>query len=105
MCLGNHGRLLSSICVAVLPCCLQELMRDQPMPALTALQQLQLKQLQEQQHALLEAQQQQQAAAALLAQQQQAAERLHVLNQQRGLLAAGGVGLRAGGGFAGMMMF
>jgi DNA-binding protein H-NS len=74
-------------------------MRDQPMPALTALQQLQLKQLQEQHHSLQEAAQQQQAAA-MLAQQQQAAQRLHVLNQQRGLLAAGGIG--AAGGLSGM---
>lgn len=75
-------------------------MRDQPMPALTALQQLQLKQLQEQQHSLQEVAQQQQAAA-MLAQQQQAAQRLHVLNQQRGLLAAGGIG--EAGSFTAMM--
>jgi hypothetical protein len=76
-------------------------MRDQPMPALTALQQLQLRQLQEQQAALLAAQHQQQqslllqqqqqaAAAALVAQQQQqAAGRLQVLQEQRSMLAAG----------------
>lgn len=85
---------------------LQELMRDQPMPALTALQQLQLKQLQEQQNALKEAQQQQQAAAAAALaqqQQQQAAQQYQLLNQQRGLLASGGV---AGvGGYGGGMLF
>jgi hypothetical protein len=75
-------------------------MRDQPMPALTALQQLQLKQLQEQQHSLQEAAQQQQAAA-MLAQQQQAAQRLQVLNQQRGLLATGDI--VGAGGLTGLM--
>lgn len=81
--------------------CLQELMRDQPMPALTALQQLQLRQLQEQSSAVIQAQQQQQQVAAIVAQQQQAAEQLRALQQQRGLLAAGGVA--AGASYTGMM--
>jgi hypothetical protein len=86
--------------------CKQELMRDQPMPCLTALQQLQLKQLQDQQIALVEAHQAQQqaaAATAILAAQQQAAEQLQILSQQRGQLAAGVV--PAAGSYSGMMLF
>lgn len=69
-------------------------MRDQPMPALTALQQLQLKQLQEQSSAMMQAQQ-------IVVQQQQAAEQLRALQQQRGLLAAQGVA--SGASYTGMM--
>jgi hypothetical protein len=71
-------------------------MKEQEMPTLTAVQQLQLSQLQQQQDRLVA---QQQQAAALLAQQQQAAAMLtqqhaalQMLQQQQQLLA-GSTGL------------
>lgn len=80
------------VCLAV---CVQELIRDQPMPALTAVQQLQLQQLQDQQAQLMSQQQtavllaqQQQAAALVSQQQQQAAQSLQLLQQQQQLLCA-----------------
>lgn len=73
--------LTQRVCAACCP--LQELTREQSMPALTAVQQLQLKQLKEQEAKLLE---QQQYAAAVLGQQQaaqaaQAAQGMHVMFQ------------------------
>lgn len=81
---------------------LQELMREQPMPALTAVQQLQLDQLRRQQAKLM-AQQQQAAAILLMTQQQQAPHAVQLLQQQEQVLgiqaapvAAAGSGISAG---------
>ena len=91
-------RVEAGLCYVVV-ILLQELIRDQPMPALTAVQQLQLQQLQEQQVTLLSQQQQaaslmtqQQQAAAFVTHQQQAAQALQLLQQQQQMLGAAATG-------------
>lgn len=81
---------------------LQELIKDQHLPALTAVQELQLQELkrahEQQAMAQMQQEQQQQQAALALAQQRQAAEQLQALQQQRALLGGhGAAGLGAFG--------